>query len=56
MHVNAGAPLDGSSAEERGSSEERDQEEVRDSVLKALEQRLARAGKEGQRGHEGRRR
>ncbi len=41
MHVNAGAPLDGSCAEERGSSEERDQEEVRDSVLKALEQRLA---------------
>ncbi len=47
MHVNAGAPLDGSSAEERGSSEEQDQEEVRDSVLKALEQRLARAGKNG---------
>ena len=46
MHVSTGAPLDASSAEEHGSSEEQE-EGIRDSVLRALEQRLARAGKKG---------
>ena len=44
MHVSTGAPLDVSSSEEQDSSEEQE-EGVRDSILKVLEQRLARAGK-----------
>ncbi len=46
VHVSTGAPLDVSSEEEQDSSEEQE-EGVRDSVLRALEQRLARAGKKG---------